>query len=221
MLHSLAVAITNPGYAVPAYMSGYSLMVNTNLTKPGDEPKSWRDLLKPHWAGKILADDPRALGSGHVFFSASMEKFGPDFHRAMAKQNIVFGRDLGVDQLRVARGEYALRYPQSLANMRDLKGLPLRFIIPAEGLIYVRADVAMVTGAPHPNAARLFMQYLLSPTTQDTLASFGLIPVVKGAIHAADTETREFVERARANLMGSSSGETQDAMLALAREIYK
>ena len=217
----LAVPDFAPGVAAPIYTSGYSLMVNTNLVKAGEEPSSWRDLLEPRWAGKILADDPRALGAGHVFFSASVEKFGADFHRALASQKIVFGRDLGVDQMRVARGEFALRYPQSLANMRDLKGLPLRFVIPKEGLVYVRASVAVVNGSPRPNAARLFAEYLLSPATQNTLAGFGLVPVVSGDIGAADPETRDLVQRARANLMGGSRAETQDAMLALAREIYK
>ena len=218
---NLAVPDFAPGVAAPIYTSGYSLMVNTSLVKPGEEPASWRDLLEPRWAGKILADDPRALGAGHVFFSASVEKFGADFHRALAAQKIVFGRDLGIDQMRVARGEFPLRYPQSLANMRDLRGLPLRFVIPKEGLVYVRASVAIVNGAPRPAAARLFVEYILSRATQNTLAGFGLLPVVSEDVAIADPETRDLVERARKSLMGGSRADNQDAMLALAREIYK
>ena len=133
----------------------------------------------------------------------------------------MFGRDLGIDQMRVARGEFALRFPQSLSNMRDLKGLPLKFIIPAEGLVYVRADIGIASGATHPHAARLFIEYILSPRTQGLLANFGLIPVIKDAPDASDPETRELVNRAKANLMRTSSAETQDAMLALAREVYR
>ncbi len=217
----LAVAPSAPGYSLPAYMSGYSLMVNTSLVKPQDEPKSWRDLLDPRWSGRLLGDDPRANGAGHVLFSVIVEKFGADFPRAIATQKVVFGRDLGVDQMRIARGEFALRFPQSLANMRDLKGLPVKFIIPAEGLVYVRADIGIASGAPRPNAAKLFIEYMLSPSTQGLLANNGLIPVIKNAPDAADPETRELVNRAKANLMGTSSAETQDAMLALAREVYR
>ena len=53
------------------------------------------------------------------------------------------------------------------------------------------------------------------------LAGFGLLPVVSGDVVIADAETRDLVERARASLMGGSRADTQDAMLALAREIYK
>ncbi len=218
---ALAVAPSAPGYSLPAYMSGYSLMVNTSLVKPQDEPKSWRDLLDPKWTGRLLGDDPRASGAGHVLFSVMVEKFGVEFPRALSAQKVVFGRDLGIDQMRVARGEYALRFPQSLSNMRDLRGLPVKFIIPAEGLVYVRADIGIASGAPHPDAARLFIEYILSPRTQGLLASFGLIPVIKDAPDAPDPETRELVNRAKASLMGTSSAETQDAMLALAREVYK
>lgn len=217
----LAVAPSAPGYSLPVYMSGYSLMVNTSLVKPQDEPRSWRDLLDPKWTGKLLGDDPRANGAGHVLFSVMVDKFGEHFPRALSAQKVVFGRDLGIDQMRVARGEYALRFPQSLSNMRDLKGLPLKFIIPAEGLIYVRADVGIPSGAPRPNAAKLFIEYLLSSRTQGLLANHALIPVINDAPDASDPETRELVNRAKTNLMGTSYAETQEAMLALAREIYR
>jgi iron(III) transport system substrate-binding protein len=189
--------------------------------KPEEEPKSWRDLLDPKWSGKMLADDTRALGAGGIFFSVMTEWFGADFHRRLAQQKIVFGRDLGADQLRIARGEFPLRWPQSLSNMRDLKGLPLRFIIPTEGLTYVRVDSAIIKGAARPNAAQLFIAYMLSQKTQDVLAGFGLIPVIKGVVNAPDAETRDLVSRAKEKLLGTSHPDTIEAMLALAKEIYK
>ncbi len=41
-------------YFVPIFTINYGLLVNTRLVKPGDEPKSWLDLLDPKWQGKIL-----------------------------------------------------------------------------------------------------------------------------------------------------------------------
>lgn len=217
----LIVPDSNPRFAAPGFINGYGMMVNSALVKPEDEPKSWLDLLDPKWSGKMLADDTRALGSGQIFFTATFGKIGVDFHRQLARQKIVFGRDLGADQLRVARGEFPLRWPQSLSNMRDLRGLPLRFIIPKEGLPYVRVDSAVIKGAARPGAARLFAQYMLSQKTQDMLAGFGLIPVIKGAVNAPDKETSELVTRAKANLMGTSHPDTMESMLALAKEIYR
>ena len=217
------LAVGDPAYriAAPAFINGYGLMVNANLVRSEDEPKSWLDLLDAKWTGKMLADDMRALGSGGMFFAVTVEKLGIDYQKKLAAQKLVFGRDIGADQLRVARGEFPLRFPQSLSNMRDLKGLPLRFAIPKEGLPYIRIDAAIIKGSTRPNAAHLFAEYMLAPQTQNMLAGFGLVPVIKGAVNAPDRETSELVSRARDNLMGTFRPDIQEAMLALAKETYK
>ena len=65
---------------VPAEVISYTLLINRNLVKPADEPKSWKDLLEPKWSGKILSDDMRALGGGAVFFMVMYDTFGKSFH---------------------------------------------------------------------------------------------------------------------------------------------
>ncbi len=61
---------------IPAEVISYCLLVNKNIVKPADEPKSWKDLLDPRWTGKILSDDYRALGGGAVFFVVMQNTFG-------------------------------------------------------------------------------------------------------------------------------------------------
>ena len=70
--------------------------------KPADEPKSWKDILDPKWAGKILSDDYRALGGGAVFFVVMHDTFGKEFHEKLAAQKPVFSRDIA--EQRAARG---------------------------------------------------------------------------------------------------------------------
>ena len=64
---------------------------------------------------------------------------------------------------RIARGELPLYIPDSLTSMTGLKGLPVKFIVPKEGLPYVGYDLALVKGAPNPNAARNVLRMFLSP----------------------------------------------------------
>ena len=87
---------------VPAEVISYGLLVNRNLVKPADEPKSWKDILDPRWTGKILSDDYRALGGGAVFFVVMHDTFGKEFHEKLAAQKPVFSRDIA--QQRAARG---------------------------------------------------------------------------------------------------------------------
>jgi iron(III) transport system substrate-binding protein len=203
---------------VPSYILAYGILVNTAKVKGEDEPKSWKDLLDPAWKDKILSDDMRALGGGQVMFSVLEDAFGRPFHEKLAAQQPIFSRDVGNDERRVARGEYPLRIPQLFSNTTILKGLPVKLIIPVEGVPYIRFDMALLRNAPHPNAARLFINHYLSDEVQLIYANAGLIPVVPDLGGAIKEEMRALTS---AKLLGTTNVDTQDAMLALAKEIYK
>jgi iron(III) transport system substrate-binding protein len=201
----LAAAQPATDVLVPSYILAYGILVNTAKVGGEDEPKSWKDLLDPAWKDKILSDDMRALGGGQV-------------HEKLAAQQPVFSRDVGNDERRVARGEYPLRIPQLFSNATLLKGLPVKLVIPVEGVPYIRFDMALIRNAPHPNAARLFINHYLSDEVQLIYANAGLIPVV-GDLNGPVKEEMRALRAAK--LLGTTSVDTQDAMLALASEIYK
>ncbi|MBV8193508.1 MAG: extracellular solute-binding protein [Alphaproteobacteria bacterium] len=203
---------------IPAEVISYALMVNRNLVKPNDEPKSWKDILDPRWTGKILSDDYRALGGGAVFFVVTYDAFGKEFHEKLAAQKPVFSRDIANSERRVARGEYPIYIPFSLQDYNQLKGLPIKPIVPAEGRPYVRFDLAMLKEAPHPNAARLLMNFYLEPEQQLVLANAGYNPVVGGVVEKVDPNLRPLLAT---KAMGTTVPERQDAMLELAKQIYK
>jgi iron(III) transport system substrate-binding protein len=203
---------------IPAEVISYGLLVNRNLVKPADEPKSWKDILDPRWAGKILSDDYRALGGGAVFFVVMQNTFGREYHEKLAAQKPVFSRDLQNSERRTARGEYPLYLPLNLQDLNNLKGLPVKAIVPAEGRPYVRFDISTLKNAPHPNAARLFMNHYLEPDSQLVLANAGYNPVIKGVVEKTIEEMRPLLA---AKAMGTTIPEKQDEMLALAKQIYK
>lgn len=203
---------------VPSYILAYGILVNTMHVKPADEPKNWKDLLDPRWKGKIQSDDMRVLGGGQVMFSVLEDVFGRDYHEKLAAQQPVFSRDVGNDERRVARGEYPMRIPQLFSNTTVLKGLPVKLVIPQEGVPYIRFDMALLRNAPHPSAARLFINHYLSDEVQLIYANAGLIPVVDKLDGPVKDEMRAMTG---AKLLGTTNVDTQDAMLALAKEIYK
>src|SRR6185436_7863578 len=108
------------GTRVPVYVIQYGILVNTDMVKPGEEPKSWKDLLDPRWKGKILSDDMRALGGGAVFFMVTTQRFGKEFHEKLAEQQPHMNRDLRGNYPRIARGEYPVYAPFTLPDILEL-----------------------------------------------------------------------------------------------------
>jgi iron(III) transport system substrate-binding protein len=203
---------------IGSFIAAYAISVNSSMVKPEEDPKSWLDLHDPKWKGKILVDDMRAAGGGNTLFSATYSVLGEDFHRKLAANNITISRDVGEAERRTARGEYPLYTPQISSDLTSLRGLPLRLVVPKEGVPYVRLDLALLKNAPHPNAARLFIEYYLSEENQRRIAGWGVLPVIKGAETSLPAEV---LPMAKAKFMGTIVADTQQKMLDLATEIYK
>jgi iron(III) transport system substrate-binding protein len=203
---------------VPIYVITWGMLINTEMVKPAEEPKRWQDLLAPRWKGQILADDMRALGGGAVFFMVTYQQLGREFHEKLARQQLHMNRELRGNYRRVARGEYPIFVPFTLPDVLELKDLPVKHLIAAEGCPYVRFDGAVFKNAPHPNAARLLLDFFMSDEVQGIYAAHGFRPVVGGLEAQAPLAAREIV---KAKLMGTTDPTLQDEMLKTASALYK
>src|SRR3990172_137812 len=197
-------------------VSGRSLGdVSYNGSTPTERPMHDSLFLPPppppRGKGQPRAHPAPPGGSESLFFQATYGKLGREFHEKLAAQDPSFTRDPRGSQRRVARGEYPIFLPSSLAAMKELEGLPLKTVVPSEGAVYVLYQTAIFKNASHPNAARLFMDFLLRDEAQAIYAEDGYGPVVE----ASQKKTT------RPALLGTSDLETMAEMARLAREIYK
>lgn len=152
--------------AAPLYLVAY----NTNLVNPA-EFKSYWDLLNPKWKGKMAAFDLRAGGFANTrdrFFYHNPE-LGPKFlKRLYSEMDLTFYRQYPQGEDWLATGKFALclcRH-QSISEAKA-QGLPVDLIDPAafkEGIgIESRAKtLSLFNKAPHPNAAKVFINWFLS-----------------------------------------------------------
>jgi ABC-type Fe3+ transport system substrate-binding protein len=205
-------------YYVPSWVQAYGILINTDLVTEAEAPKSWPDLLDPKWQGKILSDDTRPIGGGNGMFAATTLKYGVEYQKELATQNLVFSRDMRNDALRIARGEYPVYIPQMFAMASDLGGLPVKVVVPADGAPNVVIASAMLKNAPHPNAARLFINHMLDPASQLAYANGWMVPVVQSAIDNADPDAKRLVS---AKLLVPTPWDKQQEMIELAKSIYK
>jgi iron(III) transport system substrate-binding protein len=202
---------------VPIFNVTYGIAVNTNLVPEGQRPKSWKDLTDPKWKGKILSDEMTVPSGGQSWFAVMLDAFGESYHQAMAKNDLQYDRSIVDKAKRVARGEFAYSIPFNLAELSDLKGLPVTGIIPEEGAPYTPISVAMITGGSNPNATKLFINYLLSPEGQLFFAKDGL-SIATGGME--DLVPKELHWRVFGKLLGYADIDKQPARLKLAGEIY-
>jgi iron(III) transport system substrate-binding protein len=207
----------NDDIRLPVFAIAYGILANTRLVKPEDEPKSWQDLTDPRWKGKILSDDLRALGGGGVLFYVMEEHLGQEFHDKLARQDLKFSREIPANERRVARGEFPFYIPVGLTSVSELKGLPVKFLVPKEGLPYVGYDLTLLKHAPHPNAARLLMEYCIGERMQQMYADLGLLPTIADIVSKVDPEIAKLEQ---SKLLGTTDAAKMDKMLTLAKQIY-
>lgn len=217
-LKKLEDPVNHNGVLVPTVVGKFAILVNTSLVKPGEEPKSWLDLTAPRWKGKILSDDPRAAGAGNVWFEVTYNRFGAGFHEKMNAQGLVFNRLFPESQRRLARGEYEVYLPFNVSEFAGLKGLPVKPVVPEEGLPYVPFAFGMLRDAPHPHAAKLFIHYSLDEEAQQLFANEGFTPAVVAARAKVPAELKPFVD---SKMLGTTTVGKQDEMFRIAKDIYK
>jgi iron(III) transport system substrate-binding protein len=148
---------------------------NSTLVSANDF-KSWKDLLDPKWQGKIALKDPASAGGGlgNSTLWYTHEGLGKDFMRKLFTQkDVVMPRDDRQMLDFAARGKYPIAIGPSdvLTNEFIARGLPLKHLHPEtlkEGT-YITAGngtLVIVRNAPHRNALRVYVDYLLSPEGQ-------------------------------------------------------
>jgi iron(III) transport system substrate-binding protein len=161
------------------YVNSYVLGWNTQQVKKEDVPKSYEALLDPKWKGGKISVDTEAYGMVEGLKRAWGKEKAVDYFKKLAAQDPVVKRgNTERVQLAVA-GEYALiiAYNQTIQRMTS-RGAPIDWL-PLEPVVTQVNPVMLGSKAPHPNAARLFYDFILSKEGQEMLRGMQRIPVRK------------------------------------------
>jgi len=138
---------------------------NTSKVKLADAPANWPGLLDAKWKDHIALGHPAFSGYVGTWVVTLRKLYGWDFFEKLAKNNPRVGRSINDTVTLLNSGESTIAGTaannSTVESMR--KGNPLSMIYPTEGSVLILAPSGIMKGVKHPNAARLFMEFLMSP----------------------------------------------------------
>lgn len=166
----------------------YVLAYNTKLVKPAEAPNSYADVLDPKWKGKIGIE-----ATDVVWFAAVTKAMGEDKGLAYFRKLAAMKPEMRTSHILMAElvsaGEIPLALTAYNNNVETLKkkGAPIEWkaLQPAFGR---PSSIGVVKHAPHPHAALLFTDFVLSKEGQEILKNVNRVP----ASRAVDSPLNKF-----------------------------
>ena len=173
----------NPdGYWYGIYTGILGFMVNKDeLDRMGIEaPQTWDDLLKPEYKGLIWLSNYNTAGTAKLVVNTILQMKGHDegikYLVALDKNIQVYTKSGSGPSKNVGTGECVIGIGflhDGVTQIVDNGYENIQLIIPQDGTTCEIGPVAIFKGAKHPNAAKLFMEYALSPECVNMAANYG------------------------------------------------
>lgn len=181
--HLLGSQYRDPdGYWYGIYKGILGFMVNKdelarmNLEAPAD----WRDLLKPEYKGLIWLSNYNTAGTAKLVINTMIQKYGHDdgiqYLVDLDKNIQVYTKSGSGPSKNVGTGECVIGIGflhDGITQIVDNGYENVQLIIPSSGTSFEIGATAIFKGAKHPNAAKLWVEYALSPECVELAASHG------------------------------------------------
>jgi iron(III) transport system substrate-binding protein len=165
------------GYWSNVFPIVHTLAYHSKMTPPAELPARYTDLLLPKWKSNL------GMNANNIMFLAAMmshfgKEKGMDFLQQLAAQapQVRGGGTLLATLL--AAGEFPLAFSINENNVENFKqkGAPIDWVRLADPLYGELVPIGVMAGAPHPSAARLFVDYVLSKEGQELFRNLGKVP---------------------------------------------
>jgi iron(III) transport system substrate-binding protein len=162
------------------YARNFVMGYNTAMVAEKDRPKDWADLLDPKWKGKFGIDEEEFEWYGTLVDYWGREKAGK-FIKALASQQPVLRRGHSLLSQLLAAGEFpvALVFPFEIEQLKR-KGAPVEWSNASDPIVTSINVVALSSKAPHGNAGKLLINYILSEEGQTIIKNVSRVPIRPG-----------------------------------------
>ncbi len=205
-----------------------TIFYNSKLVAP-KEFRSHKDLLDPKWKGKLILDDPRRAGPGQATFTFFYlhPDLGPDFIRALGKQQITILKDFSQEVDAIGQGRYPVLIGTAdfVAIARAKQGVPIAIVDPRQ--LKEGTDVSPANGAlawfnkaPHPNAAKIYINWLLSKEGQTVFTRANGYVSARFDVPTDHTEPWRVPQPGAIKTYTKAAMQVKDKLIPLLREVF-
>src|SRR5215468_8806512 len=145
---------------------------NTKTVPAAEAPRTWKDLLDPKWKSKLVTAHPGYSGVIATHVLALVHLHGWDYFKQLAQNKPMLVQSAVDPSGVVASGERPVAVDGGDYSFYQIKkkGNPVEIVFPREGVPLVVSPSAITSFAPHPNAAKLFTDFIFSRDLQQVLA---------------------------------------------------
>ncbi len=156
------------------------IMYNTQAQM---KPTSWVDLAKAEAKGLVAMPSPLTSGAAliHTQTLTAVDSLGWDYYKQLKENGAIASGGNGAVLKSVASGEKAYGVVVDYMPIREkAKGAPVEFVFPEEGVSVVTEPVAILSSTQHQDAAKKFIDFILSEEGQKVQLDLGYIPARNG-----------------------------------------
>ena len=153
---------------------------NTSVVSPAEAPKKWTDLTDPKWKNKVSIGHPGFSGYVGTWVVQMRKLYGWDYFKKLELNKPRIGRSINdtVTMLN-AKESIVAAGPSATTLESRAKGNPVAVVYPEDGALLMVSASGILKNAPAPNAAKLFMEYLLSREGNEVMVQQYQDPVNK------------------------------------------
>lgn len=175
------------GQYYPALISMMALAYNSRVVAAAEAPRNWPDLLDPKWRGKVAVGHPGFSGYAGTWALLMRQLYGDGFFERFAANQPLVGRSSNDSVTQLNSGERVVAAsPAYVAIESGRRGNPVVVAYPTDGALLMVSPAAILADAPHPAAAKLFMEWLLGAENSLLLVAQGGVRLNTDAANATD-----------------------------------
>lgn len=145
---------------------------NPKLVAKSEAPTTWKDLLDPRWTGKLVTAHPGYAASVVTQVAVLANLYGWDYFKQLARNKPLLVQSIHDPFQVVSSGEraVAINGADYFAWSQRRRGQTVEIVYPRDGVPFMPVNLIVLTSAPHPAAARLFIDFLFSKPVQQLMA---------------------------------------------------